>query len=153
MIYQSNQIVTTVSASGVALVASIDSTEWANYHVYKQMNSPEFVGNINIGRLPIVEIFELDSNYEFIAEPDHEGTRTSQFVIRIIVPTTINRHTIKTDLLQKLKVVILKELTGNLNLGVTDIQADTPKIMPYATYLDIRLSTETSYNRTYSEGT
>jgi hypothetical protein len=153
MIYGSNQIITTIGVSGVALVAGIPTTEWAGFHVYKQMSSPEFVGNINVGRLPVVELFELSSDYQFQAEPDHIGTRTSEFVIRILVPTTINRHSTETDLLQKLKVAILKALTNNLNLGVTNVQAETPKIMPYCSYLDIRLSTETSYDKNYQEGT
>lgn len=153
MIYGSNQVVTTIGVSGVALVAGIPTAEWAGFHVYKTMSSPEFMGNINVGRLPIVELFELGSEYEFQAEPNHEGTRTSEYLIRIIVPTTINRHSTETDLLQKLKVAILKALTNNLNLGVTNVSAETPKIMPYCVYLDIRLSTETSYNKDYAEGT
>lgn len=153
MLYQSNQIVTTVSASGVALVAGIDATEWAASHVYLQMNSPEFMGQINIGSLPLCEIFELTNDYEFIAEPEHQGTRTTEWLIRILVPTFITTHSEKANLLQKIKVAIISALTKNLNLGATDIRTETPKIMPYSLYLDIRFTTETSFDHNYAEGT
>jgi len=153
MIYQQNQIVTTVGSSGVASVANIQPSEWLESHVYVQMNSPEFMGQINIGALPVVEIFEVSSVYEFQAEPEHQGTRTTEWVIRIIAPTFITTHTEKANLLQKLKVAIISALTKNLNIGATDIRVETPKIMPYSVYLDIRFTTETSHDHNFAEGT
>ena len=151
MIYSSDLIKTSIQSVTVATSAGYSVGEWSN-HVFIRYGEDDMVGNTNIGRLPVVTIREIQSDYEFQSEPDHFGTRTSGFVIRIYVSTFGNRSNQKFNELQRIKMAILKVLTQNLNLGTTNIQVSQPIITQCSLFQDITISTETSYQNDYLEG-
>lgn len=152
MIYQSDTIKTIVSGASIATAAGISSSEWANYHTFVRYGEDDMVGNTNIGRLPIVTIREVTSNYEFQAEPNHFGTRETIFIIRIYVATFGNRSETQWKRLQDIKNACMIALTTNLNIGSTDMEVLQPVISQMAVYQDIRVTTQTSYDNNYEEG-
>jgi hypothetical protein len=135
---------TLATAAGVASMAS---------RVFIRMGETDMIGNINLGRLPCIYLQEVGVDYEFIAEPDHAGTRSSEIKVIILIPTFINRSETQYLLGEKIKTTILSILTKDLALGVTDVREDAPVINQMSTQLTINITLDTSYDSNYSEGT
>jgi hypothetical protein len=151
MKYAANKIESTLKGATVAASAGFSTADWAN-HVFVRFGEEDMVGNVSVGRLPVVTIREVESQYTFTAEPDHEGDRDSQFIIRIYVPTFVNRSEDRWQLLQRIKQAALSQLTQDLNLGSTDVQVAAPVITQCSIYQDVTLNTNTSYDKQYLEG-
>lgn len=148
MKYQSDSLQSACSATSVAASAGFAQAVWAADHVFVRYGEEDMVGNTSIGNLPLISIRESSVDYRFEAEPHHNGTRTSSFVIRIYVPAFI------TDtgwtLLQKIRNAVLIEVTSVA--GVTDVRTDPAVITQCSMYMDIRCTLDTSYDETYAEG-
>lgn len=152
MIYQSNTIKSTISGSTVvAAAAGIASADWAS-HVFVRYGEVDSTGNTNVGRMPVVIIRESSVDYAFEAEPDHQGTRTSQFVVRVIVPSFLVRSETQWKLLDRIRTAIIAVLTQKLELGPTDVSTATPVISNVSISQDITFTTESSYDKNISEG-
>lgn len=150
MIYQIELIKTTLEGSSIATAAGKGTMSGS---VFIKIGEQDMVGCINIGRLPAIYIRETSVNYEFQAEPSHQGTRTAEFMIRILVPTSLNRSSTQYELLEKIKIAALTALTANANLGVTNVRENSPEVTAMATHMDLTVSTESSYCNTYKEQT
>lgn len=115
------------------------------------MGEQDSVGKVNIGRLPIIEITSTTVNYEFQAEPNHEGTRTADYNMRIIVPTFINRSEDSYLRLETIKQTALYLIASNLNLGLTNVQESPTQVTQMYSFMDVKFSTESSCTKTYDE--
>lgn len=150
MKYQSDKIEEVLKSATVATSAGFSTTDWAN-HVFTRYGETDAVGNTSIGRLPVISIHEVTANYTFEAEPDHQGTRSSAFVIRLIVPTFINRSEERWKYLTKIREAALEVLNDSA-LGTTDVQTGAPIVTQCSIYQDLTVTTETSYDKNYNEG-
>lgn len=150
MKYGMQQIKTTLGGS--ATLATAAGVSSMSNRVFIRVGEVDMVGNINIGRLPCVSIEEISVGYQFQSEPSHNGSRTSEFKIRILVPTFINRSETQYLLLERMKETILGILTADTTLGVTNVREEVPIVTQMATVMDIRLETDTSYGNDYQEG-
>jgi hypothetical protein len=150
MIYQISQIKTTLSSSStLAIAAGVGSM---SNRVFVSVGEIDMTGQLNIGRLPLIYLKEITSEYVFDAEPNHIGTRTVDYSMRIIVPTFINRSETQYLTLERMKAAALSALTKNLNLGITNVRTQAPQVTQMATIMDVTFSTETSYDNNYKEG-
>ena len=150
MIYQSDTIKNTIATSTVVASAA-GVADWAN-HVFVRYGEVDSTGNTNVGRMPVVTVREATVDYAFDASPDHVGTRASQFVVRVIVPSFLVRSESQWKLLDRIRTAVIAELTQKLALGPTDVSTSTPVVSNVSISQDITLTTETSYNKTISEG-
>lgn len=148
MNYQINQISTLCQDATIATAAGVSSM---TNRVFIRIGEPIFEGNINIGRLPCIEIFETSTDYAFESEIDHNGTRNTNVNLRISVATFINSHSTKFETLQKIKTAVLKIITSDTTLGVTDVKENPAQITPYALVLDVNINLESSYDKNYTE--
>jgi hypothetical protein len=151
MIYQSNTVKAAIQASAVATAAGISAADWVN-HVFVRYGEEDMTGNTSIGRLPVVTIREVSSSYTFEAEPSHNGTRSSEFLVRIYVASFMNRSETAWKALERIRTASLASITATLGLGVTDVRTQPPVVTQCSIYQDITITTETSYDNTYSEG-
>ena len=150
MKYITQRIKTTLSASAdLATAAGVSSM---SNRVSIRMGEISMTGGVNIGRLPCVYLEEVSVGYEFQAEPNHEGSRTSEIKVILLVPTFINRSETQYLKIEKMKTTILSILTKDLALGVTDVREDAPIVTQMATQLSINITLDSSYDNNYSEG-
>ena len=150
MKYQIELIKSTLELASIATAAGVSSM---SNRVFVKIGEEENTGSLNVGRMPYIHIKQVSVNYEFQTEPDHGGSRSSTFIIRIITPSFINRGDTQYKLLEKIKVAVLSALTKETKLGVTNISEYEPKIIQGYILMDIGLTCDTSYNSDYSEGT
>lgn len=151
MIYQIEKIKSVLeSSSAVALAAGVASM--AN-RVFIKIGETDLVGGLNMGRLPIIQLKQVNVDYTFEAEPDHVGTRSSEFLMRLIVPSFINRSQDAYKMIERIKVASISAISKELTLGVTDVRESVPVITQAAIAVDISFTTESTYDHNYSEGT
>lgn len=151
MIYQSDTLKSALQAAAVATAAGVSAGSWIN-HVFVRYGEEDMTGNTSIGRLPVITIREVSSNYTFEAEPNHNGTRSSEFLVRIYVASFMNRSEAAWKSMERIKKAALASLTTTLGLGTTDIRTAAPVVTQCSVYVDITITTDTSYDNTYSEG-
>lgn len=150
MIYQLNQLKTILQGVEIATAAGVASM---SNRVFIAPDVDEFVGQVNVGRLPCIVIKEVEVDYSFDASPDHFTTRNANHIIRIIVPSFLNRHQTKYELLQRIKTACIAQLNlaANDNLEITDMRASSAVVVPYGLYLDLQITTQTSSDNTFDE--
>jgi hypothetical protein len=144
------QIKTTLELPSIATAALVSTMSG---RVFIKIDETDMVGGVNMGRLPCIYLSSVAVTYEFQAEPNHFGSRTTEYNMRIIVPTFLNRSEAQYLKLESIKQVALSELTKNLNLGITNIREEPPQVSQMATFMDIRFTSETSYVNDYKETT
>jgi len=149
MIYQSNRIISDLQGASIATAAGVSSMVG---RVSLKVGEVDQFAQVNMGRLPCIYIRQVSVDYEFQAEPNQFGTRESDWVISILVPTFINRSNTQYQLLEDIKQASLAVLTQDVTLGVTNIREEIPIVSQMATRMDIRFTTQTSYENTYTEG-
>jgi len=151
MIYQSN-LIQSLLASSTSVATAAGVASMAN-RVSIRIGEDHMVGSVNMGRLPCIYVRQVSVSYDFEAEPTHEGTRSTDWVITLLVPTFLNRSDTQYQLLESIKQAVLVALTASLELGLTNVRESIPTVTQMSTQMDITFTTETSYNNNYSEGT
>lgn len=148
MNYSIAQLKTNLSTATVAASAGVASMA---DRVFVMMGEQDMTGPINMGRLPCIYLYSLSNSYEFQAEPDHQGGRTSEYVVRLLVPNFINRSEAQYLRLESFKQAVLKEVTSNAKLGITDVREEAAVASQMSIHCDLRLTANTSYDTSYSE--
>lgn len=150
MIYQIGQIKSILAnSSALAIAAGVSSM---SNRVFVKVGEVDMTGPVNIGRLPVIYLKQLSSDYTFEAEPGHFGTRKVDYTMRILVPTFMNRSETQYLLLERIKAMALEALTETLELGITDVRVDAPQVTQTATAMDVIFTSESSYDSNYDEG-
>ena len=149
MTYQIDQIKSTLEGPTVATAAGVGSMVG---RVFLRIGELDMTSGMSIGRLPIIQLKQVSVDYDFDAEPYHRGSRTSDYIMRIMVPTFVNRSDSQYRLLEKIKTVSLSAITKNLSLGLTNVREEQPEVTQMVTAVDIRFTTNTSYDYGYGEG-
>jgi hypothetical protein len=148
MIYQLQQIKSTLSnSSALSTAAGVSMTT----RVFIKIGEVDMFAQVNLGRLPEIYLRQISGNYEFQAEPNHNGTRTMDIQMRILVPTFINRSESQYLLLERIKMAALSVLTKDLNLGMENIRVEAPQVTQMATIMDVTFTTNISYDENYEE--
>jgi hypothetical protein len=150
MKYQVNLIKSTLEGATIAAAAGVASMSG---RVSIKMGEDELFATTNMGRLPSINIKQVTTDYQFVAEPDHQVTRTAEFEVKIIVPTFVNRSDTQFLLLEKIKVACISALTQTLSLGVTNIREDPAIVNQMTSQMAFKFTTETSGDEDYKEGT
>ena len=145
-----SQIKSTLELSTIATVAEVATMSG---RVFIKVGQTDMTGGVNMGRLPCIYLYQVSTDYEFQAEPNHNGTRTNEFIIRILIPNFMNREETQYLKLESIKQIVLHELTDNLNIAITNVREDAPVTSQMSIHMDIRFNSETSYDKDYDETT
>lgn len=147
MNYLTDQLESVCKTETVALSAGYTQVDWAN-HVQVSFTDDDFSGPINMGRLPMVIIREVSTDY--VLDAENGGTRDADFIIRIYVHVFKSRQREQSEVLHKIKQAILSELK---NSGIENVDNRSTRVetTPYAMYLDITIQSQTSFGLDYGE--
>jgi hypothetical protein len=150
MNYLTQQLKLLLSGDVVATAAGKANPEWTLHNVQYSQFTDEFVGATNIGRLPVVLIQESQAEYLFESSPNHGGTRNTEWVIRIICPTFLNRPS-DHEILHRIKEAILSQFFSYSQIEFRNSRVSPVSRNPYAIYIDLTIESETSFGNEYDE--
>lgn len=140
--YQLSTLKTICESSEMSTAFSVASmTTPTRVHVCPDID--EFQGGINLGRLPVVLIKDLGINYELIAQPDYQLTRSGEFQVRMIVSNTLRTYQTKYEILQTAKVALIKKLLVS-GLNPINFKEEPAKLVPFGLMMDLYFTSETS---------
>lgn len=139
----------------VASAASVEATEWNNYHVFNRYggsNSMDpFSAGVNLGRGITVLLFTENAENEVVAQPNYINHRIATYTIRIITPVYTLRVDSQVSKIYNIKEAILKLLKDNPVLGHINIKTKDAIVINGSIFLDIEITTENVLDETYDE--
>lgn len=146
-----NIIKAACKATSVATAAGVNATTWANDRVFVTYDMGQFMGEINIGRLPLVAITSLEADMEATHGGGMDGGLVEpRFVIRIMTSAFANRREAQYQQLNRIKGAILTEI--HTDVDDTEFRGATTAnvvISPICTYLDITVTGEFAFDQTH----
>lgn len=144
-------------AETVAQAAEIPVADW-DRHV--QWYTEPYIGSVNVGRLPMLLLSEVDTDYRHETQPDHGGTRRTTLRGRVAVrcfgvsQSSPNGPNAAYDKARAVARAFLRLVRGNTSpweLGDERVMAMEPT--RYGLSLPFEIEVLTSFDNTYEEAT
>lgn len=134
----------------VAFAAGIEAVKWSTSHVFYFTDA--FIASHNIGRLPVITIQELDTEYEHQTQPHHGGTRSSNFNLVFYVRGFQFNPTPARDLMDDMIRAVFRVIRADASALELGNEVRGPfESTPYGFKRTISFTIETSFDNTYSE--
>lgn len=144
-----NQILLdTIKESTVATAAGFSQSDWA-YRVFNRRGQTEFTREINIGRLPCVEIYDTNSSSDLSSLSNTNYLQGGSFTIRIINKAFGNSIDSSIQKLHEIKQAILQAIPNSF--GMIGFTHSNVVISPICCYIDLVLTNESNQTNQYED--
>lgn len=143
-----NLIVNSLKNNAVATVVGINSTDWANYHIF--VGQEGNIGGVNRGRKFGAYVVRNTSNYDMLTL-DSGGTGGGQvnttFRVTFFACASSNRrHNDSESKLYGMATAFIKQLRTNWDFAQEDAIIGKVDVFPFGYQLNVDLNVSNSWN-------